>query len=91
MPTIMKTEEYIEELCSEEGNEEYEFVSEQEWISEGKYEWSSMIFKDKKGNFWQANQGRSGSHFTDWFYQYEPGLIQVEMKEVTIKKWIAVN
>lgn len=51
-------------------HEEYSLIELEEFSHDGsdKYESRAVIFTDKDGCHWQAYQGRSGSHFTDWYY-----------------------
>ena len=83
-------EEIIENIFWED-HPDYELIKEGDWISEGKVEYQSRIFKDKEGLFWRVNADRSGSHFTDWHYTYGVGMIRVKEKEVTVTKWVPID
>ncbi len=51
-------------------SEEFETIIEGDWVSDGKYEICESIFC-KDGKFFKLNTGRSGSHFTDWEYDWD--------------------
>jgi len=61
--------------------------SEGDWISEGKYEYRETVvevLEDRKetGIYLRQNQSRSGSHFTDWYYQNEKCELVERYEEV---------
>lgn len=68
----------------------WKIVDDGDWVSEGKYEYSDVVVQVTKGDealdlFLLQNASRSGSYYSDYYYQYEsPDL--VERKEKIIKK-----
>lgn len=67
-------------------------VEKGDWIADNKYEWQRIIFK-KNDKFWSLHHNRSGSPFTDWYYEIREGnhdgeCFEVEQVEVKIKKWV---
>lgn len=64
----------------------YTVVETEEFGGEGKYQHKNVIFSDKDGNFFSLNATRSGSHFTDWYMEYELECPQVFKKERIIKE-----
>lgn len=83
-------DEYLEEGdISEDG--EWEMVEPGEWMSDGKYDLCNSIMKHiPTGKYYQVNSSRTGSYYTDYDYQYDGTLYEVEPKEVTITTWKVV-
>ena len=65
--------EQVKEAYWEEGNDLLEQVYEGPWEQEGKQQWQEVIFKaTDDGKFYAFYATRSGSPFTDWYYdQFE--------------------
>ncbi len=82
-------EESEEIFC--ENNENYTLVEDEGWEDEGKYSYGSKIFKDTEGLFWILNCSKTGSHFTDYDFQYETELTQVKQVTVTKKEWQCIK
>lgn len=72
-----------------DGSEEFEIIEESDWVSQGKYDYSNIVFKDKNGDFFILNLSRCGSYFTDYEYDYELECPQVKKvkKMVEIESW----
>lgn len=91
-----KTED-LKEIMWGGDTENLELVEEGDWISEGKYECADFTFKDKRdGKFYQFYCSRSGSHFSDWYYDHEDWgdtheATEVEKVEVVTTTWQAVK
>ena len=71
-----------------EDNPDYKEVEDQGWEDEGKYSFGSKIFQDKDGKFWKVGANRSGSYFTDYDYNYNTEIFEVEQKEITTMQWV---
>lgn len=87
------TKEQVSAIIWDDSNE-FEIVQDGDWISEGKYEFKSVVFKAKDGLFYEVGADRSGSHFSDWYYSFEDSgatAVQVEKVEVLTTKWVAVD
>lgn len=59
--------------------EDWELVSEGDWIHEGKYQHEESIVT-KNGKYFRIMNSRSGSYHTDWYYD-EPQVYEVERIE----------
>ena len=88
-------EEFAKLIFREEGlaaDQGVTFREEQEWDDDGKYQYLSIIFQQEGFNgFWQLDIQRSGSYFSDYYYEYPSEVVQVEEKEVTTTIWVAVT
>ncbi|HCL4447164.1 TPA: hypothetical protein N2D16_002769 [Clostridium botulinum] len=81
-----------------------EQIEEGDWISEGKYEYSSNVFRigiankecawkvDKPLNLYiNQDVSRTGSYYTDYTYDYEePYIVEQKEETVVVKKWVAI-
>ena len=85
------TEEEAKSLWRNEGNETYVFIEESGWKDDGKYSYAYKIYKDKEDLFWLLNANRTGSYCTDYEYNYDTELRQVEKYTKTIEDWRAVE
>ena len=77
-------------LTHGEATEGFEIIEESDWIDDGKYSYKDVVFKfDDK--FYVIYPSRSGSYFSDYFYDYEDLVefksFEVEKVEVTTHKW----
>ncbi|WP_293935386.1 hypothetical protein [Iodobacter sp.] len=80
--------------CLDLVDDDGELVVEEsaEWISEGKYETGSLILHVKGTElYFCVSNGRSGSYYTDWYYNEDPDVVQVQPKETTVTRWVPVN
>ncbi len=59
-----------------------------EWVDEDKYSYSTTIVS-KNGKFFAIDQSRSGSYFSDYFYD-KAEVYEVERKEktITVTTWV---
>jgi hypothetical protein len=66
-------------------------VEEGDFEQEGKYQSADIIFTDGSKNY-RSYVSRSGSPFTDWYYDdYGDATVdEVEKREVTVVKWVTV-
>lgn len=74
-----------------EGGTELGVVEEGDFEQDGKYQSAEIIFTDGT-KFYCAYVTRAGSPFTDWEYvDYgDADITEVEKREVTVTKWVAV-
>ena len=62
-----------------------------DWVDDGKYSFRSDIYYHKNTNsYWDVTQSRSGSYFSDYYYD-KPNLYRVEPKEVKTIQWVVVK
>lgn len=68
-----------------------EIIQDGEWIDDGKYSYleDCIIKNSETGDFYEINQGRSGSYFSEYYYD-EPTFWQVEKKIVQTEVWIKI-
>jgi hypothetical protein len=90
MPKLKLTNEEAEAIFYGD-HEDAKTIKKCEWIDEGKYSYGEMVFKYKDGKFYRLDATRSGSYFTDYETYFEAEAVEVEEKEVTVKKWIPVD
>lgn len=93
--------EVVKDAYFQEGNEQLEQIYEGPWEQDGKYQYQEVIFKaTDDGKYYAFYATRSGSPFTDWYYdQFEyrraedatEELTEVERKEKVIITWKAVQ
>ena len=68
--------------------EDFESVTEGDWIQEHKYQYIDAIVKHKPTEtFWEICRNRSGSYHTDWYYG-EAHVAQVEPHEEVVTKTV---
>lgn len=85
------TQELMEEIAWLDENKttlcgNYTAIHIGEWEDDGKYQHQQIVFKyqDKFYAFWIV---RSGSYFTDYYYQYPDQADEVHLVEKTIRVW----
>lgn len=87
------TQKQVNELFSEEEIEvdgvTLTTVEEGDFEQDGKYQSAELIFTDGT-NFYSSSIMRSGSPFTEWYYEDygEASVLEVEKREVFITKWM---
>lgn len=90
MNEIKLTAQETKEACWGD-SEKYELIDEGEWLQDGKYQRCSFIL-GYEGKCYSLSTHRSGSPFTDWYYEWEDAseftAYEVEQKEITITKWV---
>ena len=63
-----------------------------EWRDEGKYQYLEIVFQEKGfDGYWMLNVTRSGSYFSDYYYDINTTITQVEPVEITVKNWMGVR
>lgn len=73
--------EDIESMCFGDCFTGFEIIEEGDWISEGKYEYKEVIFKFED-KLYSIGFSRSGSSFSDYYYDIEDWDNEVECPEV---------
>lgn len=100
IPNIIKLpcgrHEIGRELCDGEDYEEWSLVEDCKWVQNGKYQYGRLIYFNSSYNAHYAlDISRSGSPYTDWYYDYEDmkeiELYRVTKKERIITEWIIVK
>ena len=81
----MKTRKFAKDLMlaitEEDTPEGFEIVEEGEWIQDYKYQCREIVFKFEDKHY-SLVESRSGSAFTDWYYNSEDWNDEVEVTEV---------
>ncbi|HID0768063.1 TPA: hypothetical protein ACXDAZ_002592 [Clostridium botulinum] len=81
-----------------------EQIEEEDWISGGKYECSSNVFRigiSNKECAWKVDKpldlyikqdvSRTGSYYSDYFYDYEkPYMVEQKEETIVVNKWVAI-
>ncbi len=76
---------------------DHEVIHKGDWIDDGKYSHQDIVFKSKDdGKFYMVSHGRSGSYFTDYYYDWEDWgdtveCCEVEERSVTKTSWVCVE
>lgn len=65
--------------------EEVDVIEDGDWTQEGKYQYSQSIVKFKD-TFIQISMSRSGSPFTDWYYDDTEISVVEEQEEIKVIK-----
>lgn len=98
MPEIILTNEQLQlvvfELTIGAETDGLELIDDGEWADEGKCSYNTKIFK-YQDKFYAMDHGRSGSPFTDYFYDVQEDMHdgkcqEVEQTTVTVTVWKAV-
>lgn len=82
---------YEDKWPNESDYDALKVIEEGEWVANDKWQYCTTIV-EYEGKFYEIYQARSGSHFTD--YYYEPSSIQeVILKEETrvVQVWVPVK
>ncbi len=89
------TQKQVNQMFFEGGLEEdglsLVVVEEGEFEQDYKYQTAEIIFTDGE-KFYLTYVTRSGSPFTDWYYEDygEASIYEVEKREVTVVKWVSL-
>jgi hypothetical protein len=86
-------EQMIAVTDGEAPGRDFEVIEQSEWTQDGKYQHQETIFRFKD-KFFSIYAGRSGSPFTDWYYESEDwgktvDAQEVHKAEVTTYQWVA--
>ncbi len=74
---------------TDEELDDCEIIDAGDWLDDGKYSFLSTIIK-YKDKFYQINQNRTGSYWTDYNYG-DPEAYEVEPYEVTVTQYRVVK
>ena len=97
MSTIKLTQEQFRNLVREEALDDFEQVESSDWEVDYKWQHCEVIVKQLfTGKFFSYPLSRSGSPYSDYYYSYEDGgveLTEVELveKQVITKTWEPVK
>lgn len=81
---IEVTKEEYEIIMDGDDSDRFKVIEKGDWISEGKFECREVIVKETSTNkYYAAVQSRSGSWFTDYEFEDDLELVEVEPVEVT--------
>lgn len=84
-------EEEYEDIMFGEDTERFKIIREGDWISEGKFECREVIVQElSTEKYYAAGQARAGSWFTDYEFEDDLELVEVEPVEVTKIKYKVV-
>lgn len=75
-------------------HEDYELVEGSDWTQDYKYQQqTAIVFHKPTGKYYEGTVSRSGSPFTDWEYDSDQTLYEVEKHEETrvVVTWKAVK
>lgn len=95
MTNVKLTQEQLNEIYCEGEVEAngvtYREVELGEWAQDYKYQNAEVIFTDGEKTY-RGYVTRSGSPFTDWHWNDygDADISEVEKREVTITKWVAI-
>lgn len=88
MPNITLTKEEARTLFYEGENDQFVLEAEGSWDQDYKYQFCENVYKDKNTDrLWGWNISRSGSAFSDWYYDFEESdvtLYEVEKAEKVV-------
>ena len=97
MSTIELTQEQFRGLVWEEGGEDFEEVESSDWEVGCKWQYCEVIVKQiSTGKFFSYPLSRSGSPYSDYYYSYEDGGVELTevqkvKKVVETEEWVAVK
>lgn len=91
MPEITLNSNEVQDLFF--GESDLKIIHESEWEQDHKSQYKLIVFeKDEK--FYSVTAGRSGSPFSDWYYDWEHQstfeCAEVHEVEITTKVWRVV-
>ncbi len=88
---IENTEDLIE-LIGGYDTEDYKVIEEGDWVSSGKYEEKECIIQDiNTGKYYRIFADRTGSYYSDYYYNYYSEAVEVEQIEKVITCWEVVS
>lgn len=68
-------------ITEEDPSVGFEVIEAGEWTQDCKYQLKDWIFR-YEGRFYQLTDSRSGSPFTDWYYDSDDWAAEIEVPEV---------
>lgn len=92
MSNVVLKKELVEAIFDWEEVEFWSIKEEGEWIDDGKYSFrESVLFNELTGKYYSVSQSRSGSYYTDYYYDDHTDITdddEVEQKEFTVIRWV---
>ena len=82
------------QLIWREDDPRFEEVECEPWDDDGKYQNTIKIVRElDTGLMWSLGVTRTGSYYTDYYYQFTPSLVCVEKRErtVVVSEWVPVK
>ena len=96
MSTIKLTQEQFRDLVREEALNDFEQVESSDWEVDYKWQYCEVIVKQiSTGKFFSYPLSRSGSPYSDYYYSYEDGGVELTevqkvKKVIETEEWVAV-
>ena len=96
MSKIELTQEQFRDLVREEVLDDFEQVESSEWEVDYKWQHCEVIVKQlSTGKFFSYPLSRSGSPYSDYYYSYEDGGVELQevqkvKKVIETEEWVAV-
>ena len=96
MSTITLTQEQFRDLVREEALDDFEQVESSDWEVDYKWQHCEVIVKQlSTGKFFSYPLSRSGSSYSDYYYSYEDGGVELTevqkvKKVIETEEWVAV-
>ncbi len=88
---IDNTEDVLK-LINGYDTEDYKLIEEGAWISIDKYEEKECIIQDiETGKYYKIFADRTGSYYSDYFYNAYSEAVEVEQVEKVITCWEVVS
>lgn len=88
---LILTADQAKDICWED-TDEFKIVEDGDWVDDGKYSHREVIFS-KENKFYSLSVSRSGSYYTDYYYDWEDTdkfeCPEVEAVEKTVTVWKA--
>lgn len=89
---IIDNTEDIMELINGYDTEDFKVIEEGDWVSSGKYEEKECIIQDiKTGKYYKIFADRTGSYYSDYYYNYYSEAVEVEQVEKVVICWEVVS
>jgi DNA repair protein SbcC/Rad50 len=96
MNKIILTQEQFRELVCEEAIDDFDQEEFSDWEVDNKWQYCEVIVKQfSTGKFFSYPLSRSGSPYSDYYYSYEDGGVELTevqkvKKVIETEKWEAV-
>ena len=89
----MKITDKMARNLTHEDVDEGVIIESGDWIQDGKYQYKETIF-NHDGKIYSLSVSRSGSPFTDWYYEWEDtnefDCPEVEKIAEVVYKWVKI-
>ena len=96
MSKITLTQQQFRDLVREEVLDDFEQVESSDWEVDYKWQYCEVIVKQlSTGKFFSYPLSRSGSPYSDYYYSYEDGGVELTevqkvKKVIETEEWVAV-